>query len=379
VRRLAIVSAVLLTLVLGAYVGRRAWYEHAWQERRGALLDMALFPEKLRRPWEIRLQALHERVRTSPHMGEISASPHRPLVAIGDEPPRALTPAERVWVESLWNELVGLDGVLGQLRRLELDELVWHGESVRLSVAREMTAALCASAWLALEEKDDAQALACWTDALRLARAMDDGTTLALLTRATSERTVLGAVRNALGFGLSPLAARTELAPLLADWEYSAERAEQRIRRDLAALADTLEGAGELSDPGRALVHCRPVEAALSLAPEPAATFVARGLHDGPERQWTVAMEQLHARHAERNVALTALAVAAFREEHGALPAALAELPVRSAELAIDPLTGEPLPYERTATDARIGPAAWGTRVDRWSDEERSPYAWRVR
>jgi hypothetical protein len=379
VRRLTIAVAVLLTLVLGAYVGRRAWYERAWQERRGQLLDMALFPGTLRRPWEIRLQGLHERVRTSPRMTEITASPHRPVVTIGDGPPRKLTAAERVWVESLWNELVGLDGVLTQLRSLELDELAWHGESMRSSVAREMTTALCASAWLALEEDDDAGALACWADALRLARATDDGTTLSLITRATSERTVLGAVRAALGFGLSPLAALTELAPLLADWEYTGERAEQRIRRDLASLADTLEGEDELGDPGHALAHCRPVEAALSLASEPAATFVARGLRDGPERQWTVAMQQLHARHAERNVALTALAVAAFREEHGALPASLADLPPRAAELALDPLTGEPLPYARTETGARVGPAAWGTRVDRWSDEERSPYAWRVR
>lgn len=96
---------------------------------------------------------------------------------------------------------------------------------------------------------------------------------------------------------------------------------------------------------------------------------------------WLLSMpiSTLHARHAQRNVALTALAVAAFRERHGRFPAALTELDGLAPELTLDPLTGSPLAYARSDSQAEVGPAAWGTRVDVWQDIAASPYVWTLR
>jgi len=372
--------ALVLVLALAAVVRFRGHDERAWSARRGELRGLALTPSTLRRPWEVRLQSLQERLHAAPRFDEIAGSPHRPVVVLGEGEPRALDELERVWVEGLWNELFGLDAVLSDLRALALDDLSWNGESTRLSFVRECTLALCARAWLALEGGDPAGATLAYADALRFARATDDGTSLALLARVACEQMVLDSVRTALSLGLPARAALDGLAPLLTDWSFAPEAAEARIRRDLSGLVDE---DGRWHDATFALDWFAPVEAALALAEEPAAAVAEHGPSrsdaDERERRWTLAIEHLHARHARRNVALTALSVAAFREEHGALPATLDALPVETRAAALDPLTGEPLPYARSADGARIGPAAWGQRVEGRNDDERSPYAWRVR
>src|SRR5262249_27226257 len=100
---------------------------------------------------------------------------------------------------------------------------------------------------------------------------------------------------------------------------------------------------------------------------------------DGSPQCWIGFALQLHGLHAARNVALTALAVAAFREEHGAFPASLSELGEMPPERAQDPLTGRPLPYSLTDAGARVGPAAWAERVDVPEQLDESLYVWTLR
>ena len=93
-------------------------------------------------------------------------------------------------------------------------------------------------------------------------------------------------------------------------------------------------------------------------------------------KAWRSGVRQLHAFHAAGNVALTALAVAAHREGHGDWPATLADVADLPREQALDPLTGAPLAYRLTSTGARIGPAAWGERVEIPADLDASPFVW---
>jgi len=138
IRRVGVFLGIGLAM---AAVLRLAWgelSERAWEKRRDELLELALFPAKIRRPWEIRFDALQERVLAAPSFGEIVGSPYRPVVALGDGAPRPLDDFERVWVESLWGELHALDALLVELRKLPLEDLEWHGRPVKLQVLREI-------------------------------------------------------------------------------------------------------------------------------------------------------------------------------------------------------------------------------------------------
>src|SRR5262249_26831177 len=94
---------------------------------------------------------------------------------------------------------------------------------------------------------------------------------------------------------------------------------------------------------------------------------------------WSAGLLYLHARHSRRNVALTALAVAAHEELYGALPRSLPEVADLAPEQGLDPLTGEPLRYERTENGARIRPAAWAERVEHEKPGEDSLFVWTLR
>jgi hypothetical protein len=273
--------------------------------------------------------------------------------------------------------------VLLELRALPLDTLEWHGETARLGTQRELVNALCGRAWLALEGQDQARAVLLYADALRLNRASDDGTTMGGMIRYACDHTVLASLRSALALGLSPALARTVLAPLLEDWSYDPGRAERVIRRDLAALENADEQEQSWS-PAQGLEMLRGVERALELTGGPVEEVIRLRAERDPARPergivtWLGAPWYLHARHARRNVALTALAVAAFREEHGCWPESLAALDL-PAEQTLDTLETEPLAYVSGADWARVGPASWGERAEPWNGAGESPYAWTLR
>ena len=398
-RRLVVLGSIGLALVLGARFALSELTERAWQARRETLLALALDQPKERRPWELRFESLQDRLLSSPRFQEITRSPYHASQAWESTPPRPLDAFERVWLESLENELVGLNGILAELRRLSDDELAWHGEVRKLSVLRECTNALCGRAWLALDDSDaegsddevsddaiaprgNLAALGAFDDALRLARATDDGSTVGTMIAATSEGIVLAALRGALARGLDPREARRALVPRLEPWVYTSEHARRVIRRDLSYVS---ADPGEITRPREALAYFAPVEEALETADAPLertpwarSAAPSEDLHDGVG-QWNGATRLLHGRHARRNVALSALAVAAFRAERGAFPASLAEIPDLPSEHALDPLTGAPLAYVYDGETARVGPAAWGERVDVWRDLEDSPYLWILR
>ncbi len=388
IRRILVLGSIGLALAAGARFALRELTERAWEQRKQELLERALFQPKERRPWEVRFEALQERMHGSPRMAEITNSAYRPHVAWGAGAPRWLNDFEKIWAESVWGELDGLDTVLKDLRALRPEDLEWHGAAARLLALRECTNALCARAWIALVEHDGEAVARAYADALRLARATDDGTSIGAAVRWACEGIALRSLRSALDLGAAAGELRVALAPLLADWTYAPERGERCIRRDLAFLADFHPQAGESAS---ARAWLEPVEQAFELAQEPAATTPAElavpareslaeeDMSHGSWLYWTTGIQLLHARHAVRNVVLTALAVAQSRTEHGAWPTTLFELSELPAEHGIDPLTGALLPYTVSDSVARIGPAEWGTRVDVHAELDDSLYVWTLR
>jgi hypothetical protein len=249
-------------------------------------------------------------------------------------------------------------------------------------VLREVTSALCARAWLACEDADDVAATRAYADALRLSRATDDGTQLGCMIHTVCDGIVLRSLRSALAFGLAPAFARAELAPLLDGWPYDAEHT---LRRELSSVADLTRLDGDSTPPSEALGLYAGVEAGLALVRGPVAELVrAHALPDDDRnprspRKWLHAALSLHQFRSEQRVALTALAVASFRERHERFPASLAEVDDLPREQTLDPLTGAPLPYALVEGLARIGPAAWGEQVDVPSRLDDSLYIWSLR
>ena len=390
IRRILVLATVIGSIGIGLVAGGRLALselgERAWERRKQELSALAHFPPKERRPWEIRFSALQTVALSSPRFAELAGSSHRAPVVWGSVEPRPFDDLERLWVESLWSELAGLDSILTELRTLPLDELEWPGDPPRISVLRELVNALCARAWLAVEHGDAEAAVLSYGDALRLARATDDSTQIGTVICMSCEGIVLRSLRSALDLGLSPAAARAGVAPLLEDWAYDAERAAHTIRRELASVGRFPDAAPDLQETHDLLAWAKPVEAALALAREPvtstpwarrdAAKNVKRTQVDHDWEMWVVGIEQLHARHALRNVALSALAVASFRERHGTWPETLAAIEDLSAPHALDTLTGAPLPYSAAENGARIGPASWGK--DDIPDADGSLFVWNL-
>lgn len=382
-RRLLVLGTLGLLLAGGARYALSELSARAWSKRKGELLELALFQPELRRPWEVRLQSALDCVKASPRFDELCTSSHKPFVALGEGEPRALSELEKVWVSAAENEFVALEPLLTTLRKQALTELEWHGPVLSLGVLREVSNALCARAWLALESHDDEAAARAYADALRLTRATDDGTSLGCMIHAACDDIVLRALRSALALGLAPTAARAELAPLLDGWAYDAEHA---LRRDLSFVADTTQLDGEATPPTEALKDYAGVQSGLALVRGPVEELLRFHARPEDEQQanvatakWTVAAMTLHQLRAKRAVALVALAVAAFHERHARFPASLAELEDLPAAQTLDPLTGAPLAYALDDAGARVGPAAWGERVDVTSHPDDSPYVWTLR
>jgi hypothetical protein len=379
-RRHLVLAAVGLAFVLGSYLALGAFTERAWELRKRRLAELALVRPEGRRPWEVRFEALVERARTSPRFREITDSPYRPYPALGSDEPRALDEFERLWVESLWNELAGLDAVVAVLRKSPPEDLEWNGATARLGIQREITNALCGRAWLALEARDHAAAAGAYADALRLARATDDGSVMGTHVRLASEGIVLRSIRGALAFRGSPRALRKELVPVLEPLAFDPERAERAIRIDLAEIPAAEASGAPWDDPAYMLAYYASVEDGLALVREPPQVVRARFEADRGDsdlaRGWETGIHSLHWLHAQRNVALTTLAVAAHREKHGRFPATLAEIADLPAEHALDPLVGTPLPYALDDGTARIGPTAWSPPSD---EPGRAPDVWTLR
>jgi hypothetical protein len=385
IRRILVIGSIGLALAGGARFALRELAERAWEKRKQELLERALFQPQERRLWEVRFEALQERMQGSPRMAEITNSSYRPYVAWGSGEPRALNAFEKIWAESAWSELDGLDPVLHDLRALRTEDLEWHGAPARLLPLRECTNALCARAWIALEQHDDEAVARAYADALRLARATDDGTSIAAGVRWTCEGIALRSVRSALALGAGAAELRAEMAPLLADWNYAPERGEHCLRRDLAFLADFHPDAPES---GSARAWLEPVEKAFTLAQEPPAKWELavssdesppEGVSRGSWVYWTTGIELLHERHAVRNVVLTALAVAESRAQYGAWPGSLAEIDDLPVEQELDTLTGAPLPYSIEGSGVRVGPASLFARGTTWEGAGEPLHVWTLR
>jgi len=381
-RRLLIACGIALALVLAARWTRLELAERAWTKRRAELTQLALPPETLRRPWEVRYEALQRRASDSERFDELLESPHRPEVAWSGGA-RPLDEFEALWVAAAETEHVGLDSILRELRALPVDELAWHGEPVKLLTLREVVDFLCARAWLAVGRGDHAAAARDYGDALRLAQATDGASLIGTMIRYACQGIVLRSMRGALALGLSPGELRAAVAPVLAAWAYDPARAERGIRGEITAFLAEV-GPRAPDHPLDALRQLRTIDEALTLARLPLASSPWGGeasespVPDGPIH-WHAGVRQLHAFHAAGNVALTALAVAAHRETRGAWPATLAELTDLPAEHALDPLTGAALPCALTAEGARIGPAAWAERVEASDDLGSSLFFWGLR
>ena len=352
-----------LLVVLAGGVACTVDPQRAWQERRLELDALALPSSQVRLCWELEFEALNERSLASAIFSELVNSPHRANLAWSWADPRPLDELQRQWLDALWSELTGLEDILAAIRSLPLEELGWHGECPKMMLTREITHALCARAWLALEDQDVPAAILAWTDALRLARALDDGSTWGTIIRGISELIVLDSVRSGLALGAPAALVRAELLPFYQEWGEVAVRGERAIRRDLSLLARA-EDEGELEGPEETLEFCGGVEDALARTHEPAQEFFREGeshLRRIRANPWIMIVDHLHMLHARRNVAFTAIAVAAHREQHGAFPATLAEIAELESELKIDPRSGEELPYELSDSRARIGPPTMDT------------------
>jgi len=382
IRRLLVLGTLGLLVAGGARYALSELSERAWQKRKGELLALALFQPELRRPWEVRLESALNCVKGSPRFDELCTSGHKPFVAFGEGEPRALGEMEKVWLMAAEGEFAPLEPLLATLRKQPLAELEWHGPTMSLMVLREVVNALCARAWLAHEDGDDLAAARAYADALRLTRATDDGTQLGCILHATCDGIVLRALGAALAFGLSPTTARAELAPLLDGWAYDAEHT---LRRDLSLVTDLTQCDGESTPPREALGLYADVEAGLALVRGPVEELVRVRAQPADDRdarahrKWALAAMSLHQIESERSVALTALAVASFRERYERFPTALSEMDDLPREQTLDPLTGAPLPYALVDEGARVGPAAWGERVDVSSHAGDSPYVWTLR
>ena len=384
--RLLLLLAFGLVSIGGALYGLHELTTRAWDARRAQLLALAEPGPTARRPWELAFEALLARVDGA-RFQELLDSAHRPHVAWGGAAPRALTVEERLWIEAGAQELDGLERVLDEVARLDPARANWGGECVKLLALREVTNVLVGQAWLALEHGDSPGAGATYARTLALLDACDEGTSFAAQLRLACEATVLTGVRSALMHGLEPRRASAELAPWLAAMDYAPEAAEQRIRRDLVFLES--EPTSEAWDgPASALTYFKPVERALELARLPApetpwarlpvvlaGTPAASPFEDETERQWHLGTRALHQRAARGRVAEVALRVAAFQAERGRWPADLQELELAPGQ-ALDSLTAEPLPYWNDERQARVGPGAWGERVEPWTFPEESPYLW---
>jgi hypothetical protein len=377
IRRILVIGSLGLVDLGAGRLALEELTERRWEQRRAELLELAILPAKARRPWEVRFESLSERVQSSPRFDEIVESGRRPYTAVGSGEARALDEFERLWLEALWNELSGLDGVLVALRTLPLEDLGWSGEAPRLRFARELTNALCGRAWLALEDGDPASAVLAWTDALRLARALDTGTILGAMIRGSSEDTVLRSVRSALQMGGSATVLRAELMPFYLDWGSVEARAEHSIRRELA----NVDGPGAPDDPAEALGYFLGVEEALARTGMTARDLERARDEEGgrfrPPMAWEQVILHFHDLHARRNVACTALAVAAWREQHGGFPATLAELDTLEREFTLDPRSGTELPYSPGDFQAQVGPPSWAEPDE--DPESPSLYAWTLR
>jgi hypothetical protein len=358
IRRLVVVAGIGLALVVAGRFALGELTERAWKRRREELLALAVHPTPLRRPWELRFETLLLRTDFATHRGEHWDSAHVPIVAWGGEDARPLDEFERVWLESVLADWDGLEAILAELRRLPLEDLTWGGATAKLLDLREATDVLCARAWQDLGEGDGAGAARAYSDALRLVRATDDGTTLALMVRAACENTVLAAARAALDFAADARELRAALTPHLADWIDPAG-AEDRMRRDLCWLEEPGADSEEhWDDPAFALGQFRDFETVLQRARVPFRCDDERADLHGQARAWDGLLRVLAERHARRNVACTALAVAASRASSGAFPSALDSIPDLRAEESLDPFTDRRLPYRVSDGLARIGPAS---------------------
>jgi len=385
-RRILVLGGVGLALVLGARYALHDLTRRAYETRRTQLASEALPAPAARRPWETRFEGLCERMRGEPELRELAESAHRPWVAWGLGEARPLNDLERLWVEAATNQLVGLDAVLMALHGLPPDDFSWGGSTVSMNLLRECVNVVCAEAWLAAQVHDDPRAARLYGDALRLAMATDDGTSMGLFVRDAGTGVVLRSARAALDLGLEPSVLGASLAPLLAEHGYTPEAAERRIRRDLALLEEPgteEDWPFEASDAPEALSWLLPVEEGLAIARLPAAespwaSQPAESRPSGPLEAWTFATRELHAMHARRNVALSALAVAAFRAEHGRWPSTLAEVADLGADARADTLGGE-LAFVADGTLAVVGPPQWAVHVEEVEDAETALYLWTLR
>jgi len=385
-RRILLAGGLALALFAGTRLVRGELARMAWETRRAALLELATehVPARTdaRRPWELGFETQQTLSQSSSRFSELIDA-ERPTFAWGAEPPRSLSAGERAWIADMHQELSGLARVVEQLRRLDVEDLEWHGEVVRLGFLRECTHLLCASAWQAAEEGRPSSAAQHLVDALALARATDGGDSMSLLVRASAEGIALRSARALLASGqVSATLLRGALAPLLADWSYAPDAAEARLYRDLTQLA-AFEPPGDdhwsawARRYGYALEWARPVERALDATRLPVRSGPWAGSQYGETpNTWFVATEALHRRHAQRNVALTALAVADWRERHGTWPGTLADLGEELGdEDRLDPWTGRPLAYSLGESGARIGPATWALAVGKPVEEEAAEQA----
>jgi hypothetical protein len=367
IRRILVIGGIGLATAGGARFVLGELTERRWEARKRELVALAEPAPAARRPWELRFEALHERVSQSTKLEELARSSHWPAPALGADGPRALDELERAWFSVVWGELVGLEGVLAELARLPSDALEWHGAPTSLATLRWASDALCTRAWLALEEGDSESAAHIYASALALARATDDGTTEALANRCALEEDVLRALRASLAFGARPGALLAAVGPELALEQ--PELAARRLRRDLTQLARE-----DTHSPSEALAFYRGVEEALERADEP---WSEAELAAPASKPWSLARRLAAARASKHHVALTALSVAAFRAEHGRFPEALEELAEHDGEHVLDPLTGQPLAYALDDRAARIGPAAWSRAEG--GDAEELLFTWTVR
>jgi hypothetical protein len=381
-------SAVLLILGLAALgLGWHLSTARAFRARLADLVALSVPPSPVRRPWEPRLEALEARLVADPGFPPEGPRP----TAAWREAPRDLDAQEQQWVTEAGAALEGLESVLVALRRLEPDALGWNGSTVRLLFARACTNVLLGQAW---SDRDEARLI----DALRLTRAVDDGTTMGSLIRTASEGMLLDCVQAGVADGRFRAQELLEgVRPLLDDWAHEPERTARRLRRDLAEVArlarvERVEQASWLARPVRqrqVLQLLAPIEKALEIAQLPAARspWVLRGeLAALLDREaegsslsvWCNATADAHRRHASRNVLLIGLAVAAVREERGRWPERLEEVAGLEAEDVLDPVTAGPLPFSVNEEGVTIGPACWGLIGDPRLDPFRAPYGWRM-
>jgi len=392
--RLAAALAVLAGAIVTSWLTalRTTWSERVEElAHRGLVRSVA----ERRAPREPAAVEVHRRLEQ--HLAALASEPGFVSSAgeVGAPPEPAAADARlRALVAAGGQDLAALDRFLAEPATAEVARALLpsatRSQDRRCELQRAAVLGLAAGAALSLDE--DAPSRESARDcALRLGRALDlvrlldDGCALSVVISGTLEADVLALVLRALDAGADPRALAAELEPRLRALS-APGRAERALRYDMDVFVSQVREASSrttaasvvrslVAEPFRygefhsLLDEYERCVAVARLAP---GELLARAREGGMQPQahpeqapaYLRTVDSIELARARLALARAVLVLAAERAATGRWPADLADLPG-----ALDPHSGEPLPYRVVEGRAILGPPAW-TSGGAWTDQE---------